>query len=119
MVGRRRLRVLALGGEEGEEIGKVAGVSLDGMGRRAALGSQHVEEERKFRGVFPALRASCGQGSSLSVAGKARAPRREKLTVRGSPQIRRPREEGPRGPASLPWSPRAGPCRCARPWRFP
>src|SRR4029453_1232241 len=66
MVGSRRLDGLALGGEEGEEIGKVAGVRLDRMRGRAALGGQHVEEERKFRSP---LRASRGQGSSLSVAG--------------------------------------------------
>src|SRR5262245_59249214 len=109
MVGRRRLRVLALGGEEGEEIGKVAGVGLDGMGRRAALGRQHVEEERKFRGVFPALRSSCGQGSSLSVAGKARTSRWGRLTARGGPQTRPKRGERPRRKASPPWSPRADP----------
>src|SRR5262245_55932353 len=108
MIGRHCLRVLALGGEEGEKIGKVAGIGLDRMSRRAALGGQDVEEERKFRGVFPALRASYGQGSSLSVAGKARAARWGKLTARGGPKTRPPREERPRR-ASPPWSPRAGP----------
>jgi hypothetical protein len=48
MIGRRGLRRFPLGGKEGEELGKVARIGLDGVGGRAALGGQHVEKERQL-----------------------------------------------------------------------
>ena len=52
MVGRGGFRILSLGGKEGEKVGEVARIGFDGMGRRSTLGGEHVEEERKLRGVF-------------------------------------------------------------------
>ena len=45
MIGGRRLGRLAPGGEESEKLREVAGIGIDGMGRGAALGHQHVEEQ--------------------------------------------------------------------------
>ena len=54
MLGRGRLRFLALGGEEGEELGQVPRIGLDGVGGGTSLRHQHVDEERKLRGARPA-----------------------------------------------------------------
>ena len=50
-------RRLALGDEEGEVLAQVACVGLDGLFGGAALGPQHVEEERKLR-LFPFARSA-------------------------------------------------------------
>ena len=44
MIGRGVCRVLALGRKKGQELGQVARIGLDGVGRGAALGAQHVEK---------------------------------------------------------------------------
>ena len=48
MIGGRGLGRLAPGGEEGEKLREVARIGVDGVGRGAALGHQHVEEQRKL-----------------------------------------------------------------------
>ncbi len=54
MIGGRGLGRLALGGEEGEELGEVARIGVDGVGGGAALRHQHVEKERKLGRGAPA-----------------------------------------------------------------
>ena len=75
-------RGLALGGEEGEELGQVARVGLDGVGRGAALGDQHVEEQRKLGRSVAARSFGVGQGSGLSARRPMRVERLEAETPR-------------------------------------
>jgi len=77
------LRVLALGGKEGEELGQVPCIGLDGVGCGAALGGEHVEEERKLGRALTARRSFGGaQGSGLSARRPVRIERLEAETPR-------------------------------------
>ena len=49
IVSRSVARGLPLGGEEGKKLAQVACVGLDGLLGGAALGHEHVEEQRKLR----------------------------------------------------------------------
>ena len=77
-VGRSVARGLPLGGKEGKKLAEVAGVGLDGLRGGAALGHQHVEEQRKLRLVAASGSAFRAQGLRpfRAKANGRRAPRR-------------------------------------------